>query len=80
MKLYMFRSDTNTELQAFAGDALGTKLPEQFRPWQAIGTVDPGKKPPHNLSREAIEKAIETCGFQLWRLKAPAEVEESEKS
>jgi hypothetical protein len=26
------------------------------------------KAPPHNLSREAIEEAIEGEGFQLWRL------------
>jgi hypothetical protein len=25
--------------------------------------------PPHNLPREAIEEAIESDGFKLWRLK-----------
>jgi hypothetical protein len=33
-----------------------------------MGIVGPGKAPPHNLSRGVIERAIDTEGFQLWRL------------
>ena len=40
MKLYIFRSNAANELRAFAGDIEGSKLPEQFRPWQAIGVGD----------------------------------------
>jgi hypothetical protein len=33
-----------------------------------IGIVGPNSAPPHNMSRETIEKAIETAGFQMWRM------------
>ena len=64
----IFRSETTKELRAFAGDSGGTKLPERHAPWTATGVIADGKAPPHNLSRETIEEAIETEGFQLWRL------------
>jgi hypothetical protein len=72
MRLYIFKSDANAELRAFAADPAGSKLPEQFRPWHAVGVVGAEKAPPHNLSRDAIEKAITDAGFQLWRMKPPA--------
>jgi hypothetical protein len=75
MRLYVFRSDSNGELRAFAGDLTGSKLPQQFRPWHAVGAVAPEAAPPHGLSREGIEKAIDDRGFQLWRLKAKAKAE-----
>jgi hypothetical protein len=70
MRLYVFKSHANGELRAFAGDLAGSKLPERFRPWHAVGAVAPDAAPPHGLSRDDIEKAIEGQGFQLWRLKA----------
>jgi hypothetical protein len=72
MRFYVFKSDANGELRAFTGDMSGSSLPEKFRPWHAVGAVAPGEAPPHALSREVIEKAIEEQGFQLWRLKAKA--------
>jgi hypothetical protein len=75
MRLYVFKSDASGELRAFAGDLSGSKLPERFRPWHAVGAVAPGANPPHGLSRDDIEKAIEAQGFQLWRLKANAKAE-----
>ncbi len=75
MRRYVFKSDANGELRAFAGDVSGSKLPERFRPWHAVGAVAPDAAPPHGLSREGIEKAIEAQGFQLWRLKAKAKAE-----
>ena len=77
MRLYVFQSDANTDLRAFTGDVLGSKLPDQFSPWQQIGVVGPDKSPPHNLSRETIESAIESKGFQLWRLKAESHEDEA---
>ena len=74
MKLYIFKSEVNNDLRAFAGDLMGSKLPEQFRPWHAIGVVGPENAPPHNFSREKIEEAIGACGFQLWRVKPSAKV------
>jgi hypothetical protein len=70
MNIYIFKSEKKAELRAFAGDAEGRKLPSQFRPWHAIGVVAAGKAVPHKLSRPAIEDAIATEGFQLWRLKS----------
>jgi hypothetical protein len=34
--------------------------------------VGPEKDPPFDLPREAIEKAIDAQGFQLWRMKPSA--------
>lgn len=68
MRIYVFKSETTRKLRAFAGDAAGSKLPANHGPWTATGIVTEDKEPPHNLSRETIEEAIETEGFQLWRL------------
>jgi hypothetical protein len=73
MRIYIFKSGTNGELRAFAGDIAGSKLPEKFRPWHAVGVIGPDKAPPHNLARDEIEKAIDARGFQLWRMKAKAD-------
>jgi hypothetical protein len=72
VRLFIFESNANTSLRAFAGDAAGRKLPEQFSPWRQIGAVRPENAPPYNLSRDTIEKAINAHGFQLWRLKPKA--------
>jgi hypothetical protein len=73
MRIYVFKSDTNGTLRAFAGDAAGSKLPDRFRPWYAIGVVAPDRDPPHGLSRNEVERAIDAQGFQLWRMKARPE-------
>ena len=69
MRLYIFKSEVNGTLRAFAGDVAGTKLPDQFKPWHAVGVVGVDRDPPFALSREVIEKAIDAQGFQLWRMK-----------
>jgi len=70
MRLYVFKSELQKGLRAFADDLAGSKLPPQFRPWRATGVIGPGKDPPHQLSRNVIEKAIADHGFQLWRKRA----------
>ncbi len=75
MRFYIFRSEANSDLRAFAGDVAGSKLPEKFRPWHAVGVVGAGKAPPHNLPRDEIEKAIDIRGFQLWRIKPKAKAD-----
>jgi len=72
MRLYMFTSPANG-LSAFAADAQGSKLPEQFQPWTPDGFVENGAQPPHNFSRFKIEAALKLVGFQLWRVKEKAE-------
>jgi hypothetical protein len=70
MRIYVFKSEVQPGLRAFAGDLAGTRLPNQFRPWHVVGVIGPDKDPPHALPRPAIEKAIADNGFQLWRKKA----------
>jgi hypothetical protein len=70
MKLYIFKSEASTNLRAFSGDSTGQKLPDQFRPWRAIGVVSPNRAPPHNFARAAIERSIAEQGFQLWRMRS----------
>jgi hypothetical protein len=67
-RIYIFKSQTRKGLHAFAGDPDGSKLPPQHAPWTTTGVVRPEKDPPYNFSREAIEEAIDSEGFQLWRL------------
>ena len=69
MRIYVFKSESTDRLRAFAGDPDAQKLPRQHGPWIATGTISPDKAPPYNLSRDAIEKAINDEGFQLWRLR-----------
>lgn len=68
MRLFIFKSETKPELRAFGADLVGSQLPKQFSPWRAIGAVAPDRDPPHTLSRDVIETAIKTQGFQLWRM------------
>jgi hypothetical protein len=75
MRLYVFKSDANGGLRAFAADMVGSRLPERFRPWHAVGAVARDAAPPYGLSRDDIEKAIDAQGFQLWRLKAKAKAD-----
>jgi len=72
MPIFIFKSEINNALYAFAGDLEGSKLPVQFAPWQQAGTVSLGEPPPHNFSRFRIESAIKLHGFQLWRMKPAA--------
>jgi hypothetical protein len=69
MRIYVFKSETSGGLRAFAGDLAGRNLPDQFRPWHAAGVIGDNDEPPHKLSRDEIEKAIDVHGFQLWRMK-----------
>jgi hypothetical protein len=75
MRIYMFKSEQRNNLRAFAGDLVGSRLPQRHGPWAVMGSVAPDRDPPYKLSRGAIEKAIDAEGFQLWRpsSKKPAE-------
>ena len=68
MRIFIFKSEVNPDLCAFTGDLAGLQLPSQFKPWRATGAIAPDRDPPHELSREVIEQAIRTRGFQLWRM------------
>jgi len=68
VRIYIFKSETRNGLRAFAGDPGGGSLPQRHGPWTATGIVPPERPPPFNFSRATIESAIDTAGFQLWRL------------
>jgi len=68
MRLFIFKSEASPDLRAFGSDLVGSRLPVQFKPWRAIGAVAPDREPPHNLSRDVIEAAINDRGYQLWRM------------
>jgi hypothetical protein len=72
MRIFVFKSEANPELRAFGGDLAGIKLPAQFKPWRAVGTIAPNQDLPYTIARDDIEKAISECGFQLFRLKKTA--------
>jgi hypothetical protein len=75
MRIYVFRSETKKRLRAFAGDPDVNKLPRQHGPWILTGAIAPDNAPPHKLSRDEIEKAIDAEGFQLWRLRDKAKAQ-----
>jgi hypothetical protein len=68
MRLFIFKSEASPDLRAFGDDLVGSRLPVQFKPWRAIGAVAPDREPPHKLSRDVIEAAINDRGYQLWRV------------
>jgi hypothetical protein len=70
MRIIIFKSEPNPTLRAFSADPGGQELPKQFAPWHAIGVVPPGSDLPHKLDRGVIEKALNSAGYQLWRLKS----------
>lgn len=69
MRIFMFSSEGKADLHAFAGDEVGSKLPQKFGPWGRNGVLTDRQAPPHNFSRREIEQAIRGTGFQLWRLR-----------
>jgi hypothetical protein len=69
MRIFIFKSEVNPNLRAFGGDLAGIKLPGQFKPWRAVGAFAPNQELPYKIARDDIEKAINECGFQLFRLK-----------
>jgi hypothetical protein len=74
MRIFIFKSEPRPDLRAFGGDLAGSELPKQFAPWHAVGAIAPDQAPPHGLSRDVIEPAIKSQGFQLWRISKKEEV------
>ena len=71
MRIYMFVSRNKPELRAFSADSRGDRLPGKYAPWDATGVVAAERSPPHGFSRATIEDAINSQGYQLWRMHAP---------
>jgi hypothetical protein len=70
MRIVIFKSEPQPHLRAFTEDPGGRALPAQFGPWSAVGVVRPGNDLPHKLDRGVVEKAINSNGYQLWRIKS----------
>ena len=68
MRIVIFKSEPQPNLRAFASDPGGRDLPQQFAPWRAIGAVSAGSDLPHKLDRAVVEEAINSNGYQLWRI------------
>jgi hypothetical protein len=71
MRIFVFKSQSRPNLCAFAGDMVGSRLPEKFGPWRLINTAPRGGALPHDVPRSAVERAIMIEGFQMFRMKAP---------
>jgi hypothetical protein len=69
MRIFVFKSETRSNLCAFAGDMVGARLPEKFGPWRLTNTVPRGGALPHDVFRPPVEKAIMFEGFQMFRIK-----------
>ena len=67
--IHTFSSTNGSGLNAFAGDVDGLRLPARHGPWKHIGHVSAHRDLPHGLDRGTVEAAIETAGFQMWRLR-----------
>jgi hypothetical protein len=70
MRIFIFKSGADRELRAFAGDPGGQQLPSKFGPWHAVGVIAADRAPPFKVAREVIEKAINSNGFQMFRMKS----------
>ena len=68
MRLFMFKSEGNRGMHAFAPDPGGEQLPARHGPWTAVGVVREDKDPPYRMSRDAIEKGFADQGFQLYKV------------
>ncbi len=69
MRMYVFKSEVNSAMRAFADDSGGSKLPPKFGPWTATGVLADERDPPHGLPRDQIEESVREHGFQLWRMR-----------
>lgn len=69
LRIFIYKSEAQKDLRAFAAANDGNSLPTQFGPWHGIGVVRSDLNPPFGLSRDVIEKAIAKQGFQLFRVK-----------
>src|SRR5215831_13175754 len=63
MRIYIFKSETRKGLHAFAGNPMGSKLPQNHGPWTVTGVVGPDRAPPHNFSLMRSKKQSMLKGF-----------------
>jgi hypothetical protein len=75
LRIFIFKSAASGGLCAFAGDSDTRALPSQHGPWHAVGVIRPEAIPPYKLKRDAIEQAITSNGFQLFRVKKKSAAE-----
>jgi hypothetical protein len=66
MRIFIFKSEANPDLRAFGGDLAGIKLPGQFKPWRAVGTIAPNQDPPYKIARDDIERRLTNAAFSFF--------------
>ena len=68
MRIFIFKSERNPTLRAFAAELAGIGLPSQFRPWRAVGAIAPDQAARRIGSRAKRSRTRSKCwGFQLLR-------------
>ena len=71
MRIFIFKSEANRELGAFAHDPGGQELPSRFGPWHAVGVIRPDKKPAAQSQPRRHRKGHRQRGsFSSYRTKA----------
>src|SRR5215471_16114331 len=68
-----FQVENEEGFAGLRGRPRGQQTPQHHGPWTVTGAIGLDNAPPHNFSRDAIEEAIDTEGFQLWRLSKKTE-------
>ena len=60
MRTFIFKSEPRHDLRGFGGDLVGSRLPKQFSPWNAIGAVAPDRDPAHkrNVCKTRRKEAL----------------------
>lgn len=62
---YLFRSETDPQLQAFADDSAGSRLPAENGPWILVRLVSADEDWTHTTTRDVVAAGVATNGFLL---------------
>lgn len=62
---YLFRSENDPQLQAFADDAAGSKLPAENGPWTLVRQVSGDENWTHTTTRDVVAAGVAANGFLL---------------
>jgi len=62
---YLFRSESDPQLQAFTDDSAGNKLPAENGPWTLVRQVSGDQDWTHTTTRDVVAAGVATNGFLL---------------
>ena len=69
MRIFVFKSEANPNLRAFGGDLAGIKLPSQFKPWRAVGTIAPNQKLRTKSCENTLKRRLTNAAFSFFASK-----------